>query len=61
MRFCLPLNRVKIVQDKRLLWDILQIEQAIAIDGIITEGSELLGDPLAKKGVDYIISVTAMF
>ena len=50
-------HNIKNVQDKRLLGDILQIKQAIAIDGIITElrllpGSEMLADPLTKKGVN---------
>ena len=50
-------HNIKNVQDKRLLGDILQIKQAIAIDNIITElrllpGSEMLADPLTKGGMN---------
>ena len=50
-------HNIKNVQDKRLLGDILQIKQAIAIDNIITElrllpGSEMLADPLTKGGIN---------
>ena len=50
-------HNIKNPQDKRLIGDILQIKQAIAIDNIITEvrhvsGSEMLADPLTKGGLN---------
>ena len=48
-------HNVKNTNDKRLLGDILQIKQAIAVDGIIEElrhvpSHEMLADSLTKEG-----------
>jgi len=50
-------HNVKTTQDKRLVGDILQIKQAMAIDNIITElrlvkSSEMYADSLTKGGVN---------
>ena len=50
-------HNVKNTNDKRLLGDILQIKQAMAVDGIIEElrhvpSHEMLADSLTKEGVN---------
>ena len=51
------IHNIKSPQDRRLIGDILQIKQAIAIDKIITEvrhvrSDDMLADPLTKGGVN---------
>ena len=50
-------HNIKNPVDKRLLGDVLQIKQAIAVDKIITEfrhipGTEMLANPLTKGGTN---------
>ena len=51
-------HNVKNTNDKRLLGDVLQIKQAMAIDGIVEElrhvpSHEMLADSLTKEGANW--------